>query len=55
MNRSNKGFGLTGVIITVILLMVAAIFSASAKSSPVPQLAQHTIYTEFEPLTKQHH
>jgi hypothetical protein len=33
MNRSNKGFGLTGVIVTVIFLIVAAIFSASAKSS----------------------
>ena len=33
MNRSNKGFGLTGVIVTVIVLIVAAIFSASAKSS----------------------
>jgi hypothetical protein len=46
MNRSNKGFGLTGVIVTVIFLIVAAIFSASAKSStltqfpidPLPQL-----------------
>ncbi|MFB1035951.1 MAG: hypothetical protein QMC38_11465 [Sinobacterium sp.] len=35
MNRSNKGFGLTGVIATVIFLIVAAIFSASAKSSPI--------------------
>jgi hypothetical protein len=34
--------------------MVAAIFSASAKSSPISQLAQHTICTEFEPLTEQH-
>jgi hypothetical protein len=33
MNRSNKGFGLTGVIVTVIFLIVAAIFSASAKSA----------------------
>lgn len=37
MNRSNKGFGLTGVLVTVILLIVAAIFSASAKSSPLPE------------------
>ncbi|MGS2721857.1 hypothetical protein [Paraglaciecola aestuariivivens] len=34
MNRSNKGFGLAGVLVTVILLIVAAIFSASAKSAP---------------------
>lgn len=39
MNRSNKGFGLAGVLVTVILLIVAAIFSASAKSSTLPQLS----------------
>ena len=39
MNRSNKGFGLTGVIVTVIFLIVAAIFSASAKSSTLPPLS----------------
>lgn len=33
MNRSNKGFGLTGVIVMVIFLIVAAMFSASAKST----------------------
>lgn len=32
MNRSSKGFGLAGVLATVVLLIVAAIFSASAKS-----------------------
>lgn len=37
MNRSNKGFGLTGVLVTVIFLIVAAIFSASAKSSTYSQ------------------
>lgn len=37
MNRSNKGFGLAGVLVTVILLIVAAIFSASAKSSTLDQ------------------
>ncbi|MEO9946151.1 MAG: hypothetical protein ABJH28_06030 [Paraglaciecola sp.] len=37
MNRSNKGFGLTGVLVTVIFLIVAAIFSASAKSTTLPQ------------------
>ncbi|WP_198556486.1 hypothetical protein [Paraglaciecola sp. MB-3u-78] len=39
MNRSNKGFGLTGVIVTVIFLIVAAIFSASAKSSTISQIS----------------
>ena len=33
MNRSSKGFGLAGVLATVVLLIVAAIFSASAKSA----------------------
>jgi hypothetical protein len=32
MNRSSKGFGLAGVLATVVLLIVAAMFSASAKS-----------------------
>ncbi|MFT4994763.1 MAG: hypothetical protein ACI965_001805 [Paraglaciecola sp.] len=32
MNRSSKGFGLAGVLATVVLLIVAAVFSASAKS-----------------------
>jgi hypothetical protein len=39
MNRSNKGFGLAGVLVTVIFLIVAAIFSASAKSSTLPQIS----------------
>jgi hypothetical protein len=39
MNRSNKGFGLAGVLVTVILLIVAAIFSASAKSTTLPQVS----------------
>ncbi|WP_339725266.1 hypothetical protein [uncultured Paraglaciecola sp.] len=39
MNRSNKGFGLAGVLVTVIFLIVAAIFSASAKSSTLPQFS----------------
>jgi hypothetical protein len=41
MNRSNKGFGLTGVLITVIFLIVAAIFSASAKSATIKQFTSH--------------
>lgn len=36
MNRSNKGFGLTGVVAAVVILIVAAIFSASAKSATLP-------------------
>lgn len=36
MNRSNKGFGLAGVLVTVIVLIVAAIMSASATSSDYP-------------------
>ncbi|MFT6283937.1 MAG: hypothetical protein ACJAXM_000396 [Arenicella sp.] len=49
MNRSNKGFGLTGVIVTVIFLIVAAIFSASAKSSTIFQFSEDT---PPEPLIK---
>jgi hypothetical protein len=49
MNRSNKGFGLTGVIVTVIFLIVAAIFSASAKSSTLPQFSSEV---NPEPLIK---
>lgn len=33
MNRSSKGFGLVGVVATVLLLIIAAIFSASARSN----------------------
>lgn len=42
MNRSNKGFGLAGVFATVVILIVAAIFSASAKSdqTQTPQTQQ---------------
>ncbi|WP_268801392.1 hypothetical protein [Paraglaciecola hydrolytica] len=41
MNRSNKGFGLAGVFATVVILIVAAIFSASANSSnETPQVTQ---------------
>lgn len=51
MNRSNKGFGLTGVIVTVIFLIVAAIFSASAKSSTLTPFSADVIP---ETLVKQH-
>ncbi|MFT4808924.1 MAG: hypothetical protein ACI9LX_002261 [Paraglaciecola sp.] len=43
MNRSNKGFGLTGVLVTVIFLIVAAIFSASAKSSTISQFSLNSL------------
>ena len=36
MNRSSKGFGLAGVLATVVFLIVAATFSASAKSQAMP-------------------
>jgi hypothetical protein len=39
MNRSNKGFGLAGVLVTVIFLIVAAIFSASAKSASLTDIS----------------
>ncbi|MFT4937002.1 MAG: hypothetical protein ACI88A_000011 [Paraglaciecola sp.] len=32
MNRSSKGFGLSSVVATVVLLIIVAIFSASARS-----------------------
>jgi hypothetical protein len=42
MNRSSKGFGLAGVLVTVIFLIVAAIFSASAKSSTLAESSVNT-------------
>ena len=33
MNRSSKGFGLTGVAVAVVLMFVTAVFSSSASSS----------------------
>ena len=33
MNRSSKGFGLTGVIATVLILIVSAVVSSSANSA----------------------
>lgn len=33
MNRSSKGFGLAGVLATVVFLVVTAVVSASAKSA----------------------
>ena len=34
MNRSSKGFGLAGVLATVVFLIVAAVLSSSANSNP---------------------
>ena len=36
MNRSSKGFGLTGVAVAVVLMFVNAVFSSSAKSADMP-------------------
>lgn len=36
MNRSSKGFGLTGVAVAVVLMFVTAVFSSSAKSAEAP-------------------
>ncbi|WP_414830085.1 hypothetical protein [Alteromonas sp. H39] len=33
MNRSSKGFGLTGVAVAVLLMIVTAVFSSSAQSA----------------------
>jgi hypothetical protein len=35
MNRSSKGFGLAGVLATVVFLIVAAVLSSSANSAPL--------------------
>ncbi|QJR79292.1 hypothetical protein CA267_014015 [Alteromonas pelagimontana] len=33
MNRSSKGFGLTGVAVAVLLMIVTAVFSSTASSA----------------------
>ncbi|MDM7960677.1 MAG: hypothetical protein QUV19_02710 [Alteromonas macleodii] len=38
MNRSSKGFGLTGVAVAVVLMFVTAVFSTSAKSAEAPTM-----------------
>jgi len=45
MNRSSKGFGLTGVAIVVVLMFVSAVFSSSAKSaeSYTTYVAQYSV------------
>lgn len=42
MNRSSKGFGLAGVLATVVFLVVTAVMSASAKSAQNEYSAQTT-------------
>lgn len=37
MNRSSKGFGLAGVFVTVVVLIVSAIISTTASSSDIPE------------------
>ena len=51
MNRSSKGFGLTGVLVTVLLLIVVAMFSASAKSETHHPLVSAEL-TEACPVVK---
>lgn len=44
MNRSSKGFGLAGVLLTVVFLVVTAVMSASANSAEVdspPVVTEH--------------
>ena len=36
MNRSSKGFGLTGVAVAVVFMFITAVFSTSAKSADAP-------------------
>ena len=40
MNRSNKGFGLTGVLLAVIVLIVSAVLSTTATSAEQNNLVQ---------------
>lgn len=37
MNRSSKGFGLSGVALAVVFMFVTAVFSTSAKSADVQE------------------
>lgn len=38
MNRSSKGFGLAGVLATVVFLIVTAVISTSASSAEIHQV-----------------
>ncbi|XOV79362.1 MAG: hypothetical protein ACFHVJ_21005 [Aestuariibacter sp.] len=42
MNRSGKGFGLAGVFVAVVVLIVSAIVSTSASSTELPSSHQVT-------------
>lgn len=42
MNRSTKGFGLTGVLIAVLILTVSALFTTSAKAKSYSETAINT-------------
>lgn len=39
MNRSSKGFGLTGVAVAVLFMIVTAVFSSSAQSADFTERA----------------
>jgi Tfp pilus assembly protein PilE len=47
MNRSSKGFGLVGVLVTVIVLAVAAVMSASASSTTMPEVGYSVTATSY--------
>jgi len=51
MNRSSKGFGLAGVLATVVLLIVAAVFSASAKSQ-IWDVSVSVEHLEYSPCVR---
>lgn len=40
MNRSNKGFGLTGVFLAVVVLIISAVLSTTATSAEFSESAQ---------------
>lgn len=48
MNRSNKGFGLTGVFVAVVILIVSAVLSTTASSEEVVGAAQFQITHPLE-------
>lgn len=39
MNRSNRGFGLAGVFLAVVVLIVSAVISTAASSEELPTIA----------------
>lgn len=44
MNRSSRGFGLTGVAVAVVAMIVMAVFSTSAKSTTLDAELNNTHY-----------